>query len=145
MREDYLAAPLFGIFFHNGSWVAVLDPAPNGATTMTETTAQANITVIDEQIQFGALGAGEVPGGGIDIGFWLPGTTKEFPGRFFGGEQGVSTPSQVVRHRYHPVKEGFTQNYQVAFRFGNSEFFRDMERDSWRWAWESLKPKVTTY
>ena len=41
------------------------------------------------------------------------------------------------------MKAGFSQSYQVAFRFGKSESFRDMERDAWRWAWESLKPKVT--
>lgn len=41
IREDYLSAPLFGIYFHNGNWVAALDLAPNGATTMKETTAQA--------------------------------------------------------------------------------------------------------
>jgi hypothetical protein len=143
IREDYLSAPLFGLSFHDGNWVAVMDPLPNGATTITETTAQANKTVIDEKIQFGALGASEVPGEGIEIGFWLPGTTKEFGGGFFGGGPGASNATPVVHHRYHPVKAGFSQNYQVAFRFGKSNSFRDMERDAWRWAWESLKPKVT--
>jgi hypothetical protein len=142
IREDYLSAPLFGLSFHDGRWVAVLDPAPNGATTMAETTAQANTPVIDEQIQFGALGAKELSGGGIEIGFWLPGTTNEFPGRFFGGGPGTSNTTPIVRRRYHPVKAGFSQSYKVAFRFGKSESFRDVERDSWRWAWESLKPKV---
>lgn len=143
IREDYLSAPLFGLSFHDGNWVAVLDPFPNGATTMAETTAQANKPVIDEKIQFGALGASEVPGGGIEIGFWLPGTTKEFAGRFFGGDPGASSATPVLRRRYHPVKTGFSQSYQVAFRFGKSNSFRDMERDAWRWAWENLKPKVT--
>ena len=48
-----------------------------------------------------------------------------------------------MQWRYHPVKAGFAQTYQVRFRFGKSETFRDMERQSWRWAWESLNPKIT--
>ena len=48
-----------------------------------------------------------------------------------------------MQRRYHPVKAGFAQSYQVAFRFGKSENFRDMEREAWRWAWASLKPKIT--
>lgn len=37
IREDYLSAPLFGLLFHDGNWVATLDLAPNGATTMADT------------------------------------------------------------------------------------------------------------
>ena len=49
----------------------------------------------------------------------------------------------MVRRRYHPVKAGFSQSYQVGFRFGQGASFRGMERDAWRWAWQTLKPKVT--
>jgi len=141
IREDYLSAPLFGVSFRDGNWAAVLDPAPRGDTTQAETTAPAATPIIDERIQFGALGAFEASPGGIELGFWLPGTTTEFGGGL-GMREGV-TATPVVRRRYHPVKAGFSQSYQVAFRFGKSESFRGMERDAWRWAWESLKPKVT--
>jgi len=142
IREDYISAPLFGLSFKNGNWAAVLDLAPDGATTQAETTAPATTTVIDEQIRFGALGAREVTGGGVEFGFWLPGTTNEFAGGFgFGGS--TTTPAQVVRRRYHPVKEGFVQSYQVGFRISKGESFNSMVRDAWRWAWESLKPQVT--
>ena len=143
IREDYLSAPMFGLSFHDGYWVAALDLAPNGATTMSETTAPATTPVIDGQIQFGALGAHEGTRGGIEFGFWLPGTTNEFSGGFFGGGQRTSNVIPVVRRRYHPVKAGFSQSYQVGFRFSKSESFRDMERDAWRWAWQSLNPKIT--
>jgi hypothetical protein len=143
IREDYLSAPMFGISFHSGNWVAALDLAPNGATTMNETTAQAGTPIIDEHIQFGALEAREVAGKGIEIGFLLPGTTNEFSGGFWGGGQRTSNNTPIIRRRYHPVKEGFSQSYQVGFRFGKSESFREMEREAWRWAWQSLKPKVT--
>jgi hypothetical protein len=143
IREDYLSAPLFGLLFHDGNWVAVLDLTPNGATTMAETTAPAATPVIDERIQFGALGACEVSGGRVEISFWLPGTTNEFPGMSFGGGQDTSNLTPIVRRRYHPVKNGFSQSYHVGFRFGKSESFRDMERDAWRWAWQSLNPKIS--
>ncbi len=141
IREDAISAPLFGLSFKNGNWAAVLDLAPNGATTQAETTAPATTPVIDELIQFGALGAQEVTGGGVEFGFWMPGTTNEFVSGF--GRTGNTTPTKVVRRRYNPVKDGFTQNYQVGFRLSKGESFNTMVRDAWRWAWESLKPQVT--
>ena len=102
----------------------------------------ASTPIIDERLQFGALGARELPAGGVELGFCLPGTTSEFSGGGFGPFRGGPiTP--VVRHRYHPVKAGFSQSYQVGFRFGQGATFRQMERDAWRWAWQELKPKVT--
>lgn len=139
IREDLLSAPMFALSFHDGNWAAVMDLAPNGATTDNESYAPATTPVIDERIQFGALGAREVSNGGVEFGFWLPGTTDEFSGGFGGG---LTTP--LVRRRYNPVKDGFTQNYQVGFCFGKGDSFLDMERDVWRWAWESLNPKINT-
>jgi hypothetical protein len=141
IREDAMSAPLFGLLFKDGNWAAVLDLAPNGATTQAETTAPATTSVIDEQIHFGALGAQDVSGGGVEFGFWLPGTTNEFAGGF--GPSGTTTPTRVVRRRYNPVKDGFTQSYQVGFRLSKGESFNTMVRDAWRWAWETLKPQVT--
>jgi hypothetical protein len=147
IREDYLAAPLFGLSLPDGNWAAVLDPHPRGDTTMTETTAAATTPIIDEQIQFGAVGARQASSGGVEIGFWLPGTTDEFTRGAFGGGPPApgtaATPTPVVRRRYHPVKAGFAQRYDVSFRFGKSASFRDMEREAWRWAWQVLAPKAT--
>jgi len=142
IREDYLSAPLFGVMFKDGGWVAVLDPTPNGNTTQEETIAPATKPIIDERMQFGALGAHAVPEGGIAIGFWLPGTTNEFLRGFLRDHSEASNATPVIRRRYHPVKTGFSQSYQVKFRFGKSEFFRDMERETWRWAWQSLNPQI---
>jgi hypothetical protein len=33
-------------------------------------------------------------------------------------------------------------SYQVSLRFGQNESFRDVTRDTWRWAWNTLKPPV---
>ena len=136
-REDLLSAPMFSLLFRDGNWVSVLDPTPNGATTSEESDARATTPVIDEHLQFGALGANELPGGGVEFGFWLPGTTDEFGGGF-----GMRTATPLVRRRYNPVKNGFSQNYQVDFRFGKGDSLRGVERDSWRWAWKSLNPEV---
>jgi hypothetical protein len=140
IREDYLSAPLFGVLFRDGNWAAVLDLTPNGNTTQEEITAPADTPVIDEHIQFGALGAYVAPEGRVEFGFWLPGTTNEFRGNWFRNDS-AATP--IVRYRYNPVKVGSSQSYQVGFRFGKSESFRDMERDAWRWAWQTLNPKIT--
>ena len=121
---------------------AVMDTAPRGDTPQAETTAPAATPIIDERLLFGALGAREVPEGGIESGFWLPGTTNEFSGGGFGGSRGAPG-APVVRRRYHPVRAGFSQSYQVGFRFGQGASLRGMARDAWRWAWQALKPQVT--
>jgi hypothetical protein len=141
IREDAMSAPLFGLSFRDGNWAAVMDLKPDGETTTAESNAAASTTIIDKHIKFGALGAREVSGGGVEFGFWLPGTTNEFAGGF--GPAGASAPTQVVRHRYNPVEDGFTQSYQVGFRLSKGESFNTMVRDAWRWAWESLNPKIT--
>ncbi len=61
IREDQLSAPLFAVSFRDGRWAAVMDLAPRGDTTWAEATAGAAKPVIDERIQFGALGARETP------------------------------------------------------------------------------------
>ena len=140
IREDWLSAPMIAMSFRDGYSAAVLDLAPRGDTTWQETTAPAATPVIDERIQFGALGARELPEGGVEFGFWLPGTTSEFTGGFGRGRGAPTAP--LVRRRYHPVNAGFSQSYQVGFRFGQRESFRGMERNVWRWAWHTLNPKV---
>ena len=139
-REDSMSAPMTAAQFRDGNWVAALDPTPRGDTTQTETTAPAAAPIIDERIQFGAIGANEAAGGGIELGFWLPGTITQTGG--FGGRGGNATA--VTRRRYHPVKAGFAQTYEVQFHFGKSDTFRDMQRETWRWAWRTLNPKVKT-
>lgn len=142
IREDYLSAPLFGLSFRDGNWAAVMDLAPKGDTTQAETTAQATTPIIDERLQFGALGAREVPQGGVEFGFWLPGTTNEFSGGFGFGGRPATPVTALVRHRYNPVKAGFSQSYQVGFRFGHGASLLGVERDAWRWAWQTLNPKA---
>ena len=134
LREDVLPAPLFALSFNNGASVAVLDPAPRGDTTVEEAPAKAVMT--DARFQFGALGARQAADGPIEFGFWFPGTTNSY-----GGGRGAQPTPRAMR-RYHPIAAGVAHSYQVSFRFAQNESFRDVTRNSWRWAWNTLKPPV---
>ncbi len=136
MREDFLPAPLFALSFQNGASVAVLDPSPRGDSTFEETKLTKDV-MTDARFQFGALGAWQDTDGPIQFGFWFPGSVT---GTFMGGAPNAKP--RTVR-RYHPITQGVTHSYEVRFRFGANESFRDVTRDSWRWAWNSLNPAVT--
>ncbi len=89
------------------------------------------------RLQFGALGAWQADGGPIEFGFWFPGTTSSYG----GGRGGPAGPRWI--RRYHPITQGVAHSYQVSFRFGQNESFRDVTRNAWRWAWNTLNPPVT--
>ncbi len=158
-REDILEAPLLGMWFQNGESISVLDPTPQGDTTTAETRAGANTTLVSESFKFGALGAHEEYGQGVHFGFWMPGSVSEIPRPPMGyeahelsrgGMGSAVKPAQfhqgpitvAWRRRYNPIRDGFSQDYNVQFRFGDDEDFLAMERNSWRWAWRVLKPAV---
>lgn len=132
MREDILAAPLFALSFSSGASIAMLDPTPRGGTTEEESKLTMPV-MTDARFQFGAMGAWQGRYGNIDFGFRFPGTTEGFVDR--------SGPPQWIR-RYHPIANGFHQNYRVNFRFGQHEPFPQMEKETWRWAWDTLKPPI---
>jgi len=136
MREDILPAPLFALSFSNGASVTMLDPAPRGDTTEAETTL-AKPVLTDARFQFGALGATQAGDGPIEFGFSFPGTVSMYP----FGPNAPAEPNWI--RRYHPIAKGVAHHYQVSFRFGQNESFRDVTRDAWRWAWATLRPAVT--
>ena len=135
MREDILPAPMFGLSFSNGASVTMLDPAPRGDTTEEETRL-AKPVITDARLQFGALGIWQTNGGPIEFGFMFPGTSDSL-----GGGRGGPPGRRWIR-RYHPIEQGVAHSYQVSFRFGQNESFRDVTRNSWRWAWNTLNPPV---
>ncbi len=137
MREDMLPAPLFALSFSNGTSVAMLDPAPRGESTVEETKLSSDV-MTDERFQFGTLGAWQAPGRPIEFGFQFPGTAAVYA---FGPN--ASTEPRWIR-RFHPIAQGVAHGYAVSFRFGIGESFRDVIRNSWRWAWNALDPAVTT-
>jgi hypothetical protein len=136
LREDMLPAPLFALSFSNGFSVALLDPSPRGESTVEETKLVKTV-MTDARFQFGSIGVRQVTGGPIEFGFQFPGTMSMYP-------FGLNAPSQprTIR-RFHPIAQGVVHNYKVKLCFGINESFRDVTRNTWRWAWNTLKPAVT--
>jgi hypothetical protein len=136
MREDILPAPLFALSFSNGSSVAMLDPSPRGESTVEETKLLKDV-MTDARFQFGAFGAWQTRESSIEFGFRFPGTAGIYA---FGPD--APTKPRMIR-RFHPITRGVAHGYAVSFRFGANELFREVTRNSWRWAWSTLKPAVT--
>jgi hypothetical protein len=136
IREDMLPAPMFAISFANGASVTILDPTPRGDSTVAETSLSKPV-MTDSVFQFGALGATQPEGGPIEFGFTFPGSMTLYR----PGPAAAANPEWA--RRYHPITQGAVQNYQVSFRFAQNESFRDLTRNSWRWAWATLNPPVT--
>jgi hypothetical protein len=136
MREDILPAPLFALSFNNGSSVAMLDSSPQGESTVEETKLLKD-SMTDERFKFGTLGAWQMDKNPIEFGFQFPGATCIYP----FGPNASEKPRWI--HRFHPIIPGVIHSYEVSFRFGDKESFRDVIRNTWRWAWTALKPAVT--
>lgn len=138
IREDRLPAPMLLGCFRDGSTLAVLDAAPSGATTAEEGQSVEPGTVIDPRLRFGSVG-GQERDSGVSLGYWFPGTEGEetYQGNTYPGGQ-----LHQWRRRFHPIRDGLRQQYEVAFRFGRSDGFPAGFRDAWRWAWQTLNPQV---
>ncbi len=139
IREDRLPAPLFGILYKDGTSVSILHPNPQGSTTKEDGHDLQVKTLIDERFLFGALGAEETEGN-LKLGFVWPGTEGEttYRGYTYPGGQ-----MHKWRRRYHPVKNGFVQEYKVDFKFlKDNKDFADYYKNAWRWAWQTLSPQV---
>ena len=136
MREDILPAPLFAVSFGNGSSLAVLDPAPRGVSTVAETKLIEPV-MTDARFSFGAIGARQPGEGPIEVGFWYPASVSMYA----SGPNATAAPRWI--RRFHPVAPGVAHTYELRFRFGKDESFRDVTRDAWRWAWATLHPAIT--
>lgn len=141
VREDGFTIPVYGLYFGDGTSVAVLDPSPRGDTIAADSRDQEGTTLVDERFQFGALGATQRTEGGIDFGYWFPGSLETAQAM----TSSAGPRSGPRRRRYHPFKDGLTQQYEVSFRFGRDESFHDFYISAWRWGWAALKPAVNYY
>ncbi len=136
IREDFLSAPLFSLSFNNGASIAVLDPSPRGDTTFDESKLSKAV-MTDARFRFGTLGARQDENGPVEFGYWYPGVMNSY-----GGARGTPPTERWIR-RYHPIAPDVVHEYRVDFRVGQNESFRDVTRNTWRWAWSTLKPAVT--
>jgi hypothetical protein len=139
IREDRLPAPLFGIRFDDGSAVAVLNERPDGRTVVADAhDVTAEQVVIDARLRFAALGV-EERDERLVLGCWFPGTEG---GATYSGNTYPRGQLQRWRRRYHPIQDGLTQHYQIAFRYDRAPAFGAWMTTIWRWAWRTLDPQV---
>ncbi len=139
IREERMPAPVMAGRFSDGSTLAVLNPTPAAESTAEECMSVALDTMTDKRFGFGAIGAEESEDG-LAVGYWFPGSE---------GEQTYSKKTakgSVTHHqwrrRFHPIKSGLTQQYEVAFRFGKTDGPAACYAETWRWAWKNLEPQV---
>lgn len=135
MREDMIPAPLFGLLLKNGASVTILDPSPKGESTLEETRLIHDV-MTDARIQLGSLGAWQSDNSPVELGFFFPAKACMWPRR----ANPATKPRWILR--YHPIADGFSHTYNVSFRFGSKESFPELTKNSWRWAWDVLSPKV---
>jgi hypothetical protein len=139
IREDRMPAPLMSARFADSSTLSVLNSAPIGATTHSEGNDFSHASRADARFLFGAIGAQE-NAHSLQLGFLFPGSEGQIS---YGRKSSQHATAQAKwRRRYHPIKDGFSQSYEVSFRFGSAEDFTTFVSDSWRWAWATLKPKA---
>ncbi|MDO8539984.1 MAG: hypothetical protein Q7S40_06035 [Opitutaceae bacterium] len=138
IREDRLPAPLFLAHFSDRSSIAILNPSPKGGTTAAEGNDVQAVAMMNSAFQFGAIGAQE-RGGKLSVGYWFPGSEGQvtYAGNTYPGGQ-----LHAWRRRYHPVQDGWAQQYAVRFRIGSGDSFPDTMASVWRWAWQALQPAV---
>ena len=93
----------------------------------------------DPSYTYGSLGI-SVPGG-ISVDYVYPGTEglnedmtpyRNGPYRYQFG----------LNKRYHPVKEGFTQQYGLLWHFSHDKDFQNMMKDTWRFFYAVFNPAV---
>lgn len=140
IREDRMPAPLLATRMPDGATVAVLSSAPDGRTSAAEGQSFSREPMVGEAFRFGSILAEERPGS-TTIGYAMPGSEGTLSyGPKGGGEHGA-TAEQRWRRRYNPLSDGYTQRYEVTFRFDRATDTNDLITRSWRWAWEVLDPR----
>jgi hypothetical protein len=140
IREDRLTAPVFALRYPDGGWIAVLDPAPDGATVAADGVVEdGGESLCDEHMRFLSLGGRLVRPSLLELLACYPGTEGEHTYSSGG------LPLQQLRawrRRYHPLRDGFVQQYRVGFAAGSAGTFPAFRDDVWRLAWSILAPAV---
>ncbi len=138
IREDRLPAPMFGLYYKDGSSITILNPNPQGVTTAEDSHDTQIKTLIDERFLFGAPGVEET-NGNLHFGYAWPGTegSTTYQGNTYPGGQIVKW-----RRRYHPVKQGFQQSYGQILQIKSHKDFATYYTNAWRWGWSVLKPAL---
>jgi len=139
IREDRMPAPLLVADPIDGHPLAVLNPAPDGKSTPEDLEDTSALTpLVQTGLRFGSLTA-ESDSSRLEVGYVFPGDEGEitYTGDTFPGGQ-----LRRWRGRFHPWTEGMVQTYEVAFRFDFPPGISRNPTPAWRWAWDTLQPRV---
>lgn len=136
IREDRMPAPVFAVRMPDGAGLAILDAAPDAATTAADSLDTQAAPLVDGNFRVLALGA-EFAGSSATAGAWFPASEGQvtYAGNTYPGGQ-----MKQWRRRYHPLDPNQTHRYALRFRLTSESSFRAFYRDTWRWAWSRLKP-----
>lgn len=120
VRETALTAPVTGIYFNNGTSATMFNFFPKSDAS--------------DEINAGGMGLMALHSGGIEFGYGLP----------WGNPPSKKLwPADVNKAKgLHPIRDGFTQKYELALRMGRDERFHEYYTAVWRMAWEKLNPKI---
>ena len=166
IREDRLPAPLYGIYFSNSKSLSMLNPTPMGNTTANDSHDQKVTTLIDEQFQFGSTGSISNDNQ-LQLVYSFPGSEGNIT---YKGNTYPEGQINKWRYRYHPVKNNFTQNYNLSIivdclttcfsseknnnksisannnlkakNIEVSDYYSKFCSSLWRKAWNILSPKL---
>jgi len=96
-------------------------------------------SVTSDSFDHGSLGISRP--GGLSVDYVYPGTE--------GCDESASPYANSVYQyqfgfdkRYHPVRNGFEQNYSIYMRFGKHENYYSMFTDAWRYFYAVYSPKI---
>ncbi|MDB5326776.1 MAG: hypothetical protein JWM57_2345 [Phycisphaerales bacterium] len=130
IREDRLPLPLAMIRNRSdGLAVTVIHTQPDGTTFAAEDT---RATVIDDRMQFASLGPVQQDGTAVALAY--PGAEKD-QSRIAG------KPGPPAAERFHPVREGLSQHWQMVLHVAATPSFDDAMRDAWQTAYDAFAPK----
>ena len=138
LREDRAPAPLAALRYSDGSTLTILNAEPDGATTAEDAADTTITTLIDDGLRFGSLSVSE-ESGAVALGYAFPGI--EGP-TTYRGDTFPDGQAREWRRRFHPLTSGTEQQYTVEWRFADQETLPELITKSWRWAWETLSPRV---
>jgi hypothetical protein len=139
-REDRLSAPMFALRYGDGKWASVSHEAAGAATIEADRgLVEGGEILVDERLAFASLGGIERDGR-LYVGAYYPGT--EGPVTY---STGPAPLGQYLhwRRRFHPLKKGFSQRYELTFESGRSASNGDFFVGPWRRAWRRLEPQAS--
>lgn len=141
IREDRLPAPLFGVYLPDNTSICLLNVCPDGQTSWKDAQTTSPCTFIDETVRVGSLGVASSKDG-LWIGYRFPLSEGDVTYSDRTYAEGWINREKAWSRRYHPVRNGFTQRYSIAFRMGEKASFPDFYTQAWRWAWNLFQPQV---